>query len=71
MAREHPPGMPAPLAGIYEQRNVLGSATGVQVSMAEGETLPAAPRGFTWSLVRARAGAGGAGQKPQGPRPAP
>ena len=43
--------MSAPVAGIYEQRNVLGSATGVQVSMAQGETLPAAPRGFTWNLI--------------------
>jgi hypothetical protein len=68
-AAEHPPGIPAPTAGIYEQRNVLGSVTGVQVSMAKGETLPAAPRGFTWSLVQAPRDAGCAEQRPEGPAP--
>jgi hypothetical protein len=50
-AREYPPGMPAPVAGTYAQRNVLGSFTGGQVSVAQGDALPAAPRGFTWSLL--------------------
>jgi len=50
-AREYPQGMPAPIAGTYAQRNVLGSATGGQVTVAQGEVLPAAPRGFTWSLL--------------------
>lgn len=53
-AGEYPPGIPAPLAGIYEQRNVLGSLTGVQITMAQGEALPAAPRGCTWSFVETR-----------------
>ena len=52
--REYPPGMRAPSAGIYEQRNVLGSPTGVRVTVAEGEELPAAPRGFTWRVVNAQ-----------------
>jgi hypothetical protein len=69
-AGEHAPGMPAPVAGIYEQRNVLGSATGLRVSMAQGETLPAAPRGFTWALVQTHAGADCAEQRPEGPAPA-
>jgi hypothetical protein len=49
--REYPPGMRAPSAGVYEQRSVLGSPTGVRVIVAEGEELPAAPRGFTWRRV--------------------
>jgi hypothetical protein len=51
LTREYAPGEAAPAAGTYEQRNVLGSATGVRVTVAKGKTLPAAPRGFTWSAV--------------------
>jgi len=54
-AREFPPGTRAPTTGIYEQRNVLGSATGVRISVACQEVLPAAPRGFTWLIVEAEA----------------
>jgi hypothetical protein len=50
---EYPPRMRAPSAGVYEQRSVLGSPTGVRVTVAEGEELPAAPRGFTWRKVAA------------------
>jgi hypothetical protein len=32
---------------------VLGSPTGVRVTVARGQFLPAAPRGFTWRLVEA------------------
>ncbi len=55
-AAEHQPGARAPAAGIYEQRNVLGAATGVRVTVTQGEALPAAPRGFTWILVEDRCG---------------
>ncbi|HEY2619687.1 MAG TPA: hypothetical protein VGI78_20265 [Acetobacteraceae bacterium] len=51
--REYPPGMRAPSAGTYEQRNVLGTPTGVRVTVAQGDVLPAAPRGFTWRMVDA------------------
>ena len=51
--RDCPPGMQAPSAGTYEERNVLGSPTGFRVTVAEGEVLPAAPRGFTWRIVEA------------------
>jgi hypothetical protein len=51
ITREYPPGVPAPLAGVYAQRNVLGGATGVEVHLAEGEMLPSAPRSFTWYLM--------------------
>ncbi len=51
--QEYPPGAHAPSSGVYEQRNVLGTPTGLRVSIAEGERLPAAPRGFTWSVVEA------------------
>ena len=49
--REYLPGMRAPSGGVYEQRSVLGSATGVRITVVRDEVLPAAPRGFTWSLV--------------------
>jgi len=49
-----PPGARAPVAGTYEQRNVLGSFTGHRVTVGQGETLPPAPRGFTWSLASDR-----------------
>ncbi len=41
----------APRAGHYEQLNVFGSPVGRTVSVAAGELLPAAPRGFTWRWV--------------------
>lgn len=50
-AREYSPGMQAPMAGIFELRSVLGSPTGVRVTVARGEPLPKAPRGFTWSII--------------------
>jgi hypothetical protein len=50
-AHEHAPGTPAPSAGVYEQRNVLGTPTGVRISVAQGDELPAAPRGFTWCRI--------------------
>jgi hypothetical protein len=56
--------MPAPVAGTYAQRNVLGSFAGGQVSVARGDALPAAPRGFTWSLLETDA------ERHQGERPA-
>ena len=52
--REYPPGMRAPSDGTYEQRNVLGALTGVRITVAQGEVLPAAPRGFTWRIVETR-----------------
>jgi hypothetical protein len=51
MACEYPPGIQAPSAGTYEQQNVLGTPTGVRVTVSQGEVLPAAPRGFTWRMV--------------------
>ena len=59
-AREYPPGMRAPAAGVYEQLNVLGSPTGIRINVAHGEALPAAPRGFTWIMVEE--GSGGAAE---------
>jgi hypothetical protein len=56
MGREYRPGMRAPTDGTYEQRNVLGAPTGVRVTVAEGEALPAAPRGFTWRMVETGGG---------------
>lgn len=49
--------MRAPSAGIYEQHSVLGALTGVRVTVAGGEVLPAAPRGCTWQMVEASGGA--------------
>lgn len=45
------PGTPAPRAGSYEQLNVFGRSVGPTVSVAAGEPLPSAPRGFTWRWV--------------------
>jgi hypothetical protein len=52
-SREYPSGVRAPTTGTYEQRNVLGTLTGVRVTVAQGDVLPAAPRGFTWRVVDA------------------
>ncbi len=54
---EYAPGTPAPASGTYEQRNVLGSPTGLRVTMSEGEELPVAPRGFTWARVEPKGSA--------------
>ena len=53
---EYPPGAQVQRAGVYEQRNVLGTPTGLHVNMAQGEVLPAAPRGFTWSRIEPQCG---------------
>lgn len=49
--REYAPGTTAPASGTYEQLNVLGAVTGVRLTIAKGQALPPAPRGFTWSVV--------------------
>jgi hypothetical protein len=46
------PGAPAPLAGIYELRNVFGTRAGDTGQARKGQLLPRAPREFTWHLVR-------------------
>lgn len=53
-SQEHSPGLPAPQDATYEQLNVLGSPTGVRVTVTRGELLPPAPRGFTWVILRPR-----------------
>jgi hypothetical protein len=53
LVHEYPPGVRAPSAGTYEQRNVLGTPTGVRITVAQDELLPAAPRGFTWRKMDA------------------
>jgi hypothetical protein len=52
-ASEYPPGTRAPSAGTYVQCNVLGTPTGVRITVSQGEELPAAPRGFTWRTEEA------------------
>lgn len=54
--QEYPPGTRAPASGTYEQRNVLGTSTGVRVTVARGEIFAAAPRGFTWMKLELPAG---------------
>ena len=44
-------GTPAPASGSYEQHNVFGRATGHLVTVAQGQPLPALPRGFAWRLL--------------------
>ncbi len=50
---EYPPGARAPIRGVYELRNVLGSPAGERATVARGDPLPAAPRGFTWQVLDA------------------
>jgi hypothetical protein len=45
------PGTLAPVAGVYQELNVLGCLTGRWRSIKEGERLPAAPIMFSWRLV--------------------
>jgi len=51
-SRDWSPGEPAPSSGVYAEINVLGSPTGLTISVAHGVSLPAAPRGFVWRLVQ-------------------
>ena len=46
-------GEPAPDAGPYEELNVFGTQTGKVIVVQEGETFPAAPRGFSWRSLSA------------------
>ena len=50
---ETSPGEPAPDGGPYEELNVFGTRTGKVIVVSEGETLPAAPRGFSWRSLSA------------------
>ena len=48
---EHAPGDPAPADGLYRELNVFGRPTEFEVMLSAGDTLPAAPVGFSWLLV--------------------
>ena len=50
----HQPGEPASQAGHYEQLNIFGTPTGTTMFVQRGNSLPAAPIGFTWRLKEAR-----------------
>jgi hypothetical protein len=45
------PGTLAPVAGVYQELNVLGCPTGRWRGIKEGERLPAGPIMFSWRLV--------------------
>jgi|GEM_PF-5509279 hypothetical protein len=47
----HLPGEPASWEGSYQEVNVFGTPTGQIVLARRGESLPAAPRGYTWRLA--------------------
>ena len=49
---EHPPGHPAPVAGVYRLLNVFGSETIEAIHVAQGQPLPPAPLGHSWRLER-------------------
>ena len=51
-SRDWPPGEQAPTSGIYAELNVLGTPTGLTISVDKGVKLPSAPRGFVWRLVQ-------------------
>jgi len=50
--RDHHPGEPAPVSGVYRLFNVLGTRTQIQTHIERGSPLPDAPRGFGWQLER-------------------
>jgi hypothetical protein len=50
---EYPPGTRAPTRGVYELSDVLGAPTGERATVARGDLLPGAPRGFTWQVLEA------------------
>lgn len=50
--RDWSPGDQAPRSGVYAEVNVLGTPTGLTISVIQGTALPAAPRGFVWRLVQ-------------------
>jgi hypothetical protein len=45
------PGTPAPKTGVYQQTGPRGGRPGKSVTSVRGNPLPAAPRGWTWTLV--------------------
>jgi hypothetical protein len=49
---DHPPGHPAPKAGVYRLLNVFGRAQERRVEVRLGQALPPAPRGYSWRLER-------------------
>jgi hypothetical protein len=49
---EHQPGDRAPATAHYEELNVFGSLTGAVAHVREGDSLPSAPRSFTWRRIR-------------------
>ena len=51
-SRDWPPGEQAPASGTYAEVNVLGTPTGLTISIDKGMKLPSAPRGFVWRLVQ-------------------
>jgi hypothetical protein len=48
---EHLPGDPASESGHCEELNVFRTPTGKIVHIEQGETLPRAPRSFTWRRI--------------------
>jgi hypothetical protein len=48
---EQQPGELAAETGDYEELNVFGTPTGKAVHAEQGQSLPPAPKGFTWRRV--------------------
>jgi hypothetical protein len=49
-----PPGTPAPVSGIYEERGPRGGHTGEEADSTKNKPLPPTRKsGNTWSLTRA------------------
>jgi len=49
---DHAPGEAARETGIYEVLTMIGSSSRTREHIKAGAPLPAAPRGWTWRLVR-------------------
>jgi hypothetical protein len=53
---EYSPGERAPETGMYELLSVVGSPVGIHEHFRVDTVLPAAPRAFTWRLLRRESG---------------
>jgi hypothetical protein len=51
-ASELAPGDPAPVSGTYAEVNQFGTQTGFHVTVPRGATLPFAPQGWGWVLLK-------------------
>lgn len=49
--QDYTPGEAIPATGVYELLNALGTPSGTQQILRQGEQFPPAPRAWTWRKV--------------------